>query len=155
VGKPVVCDNGTGFVKVGFAGDNFPAYIFPSMIGRPLMRFEEDFKDVELKDVMVGEECAKHRAMLETSYPVENGIVKDWEGMKYLWDYTFTERMNIKPADHKILLTEPPMNPKQNQEKNVATHVRGVWFQWCKSQHPSHACTVCTRITHWCGRGQW
>jgi len=117
MGKPVVCDNGTGFVKVGFAGDNFPAFIFPSMIGRPLMRFEEDFKDVELKDVMVGEECAKHRAMLETSYPVENGIVKDWEGMKYLWDYTFSERMNIKPADHKILLTEPPMNPKQNQEK--------------------------------------
>jgi len=43
--------------------------------------------------------------------------VKDWEGMKHLWDYTFSERMQIKPADHKVLLTEPPMNPKQNQEK--------------------------------------
>ena len=113
---PIVCDNGTGFVKVGFAKDNFPRHIFPSMIGHPMMRYEEDFQDVELKDVMVGDECAKHRAMLETSYPVENGIVKDWEGMQHLWDYTFNERLQIDPHEHKILLTEPPMNPTQNQK---------------------------------------
>jgi len=113
--KPVVCDNGTGFVKVGYAAENFPSLIFPSMIGKPLMRSEEEFKNVELKDVMVGEECAKYRAMLETSYPVVEGIVKDWEGMQHLWDYTF-EKMKINPADHKILLTEPPSNPKKNKE---------------------------------------
>jgi len=120
-GKPVICDNGTGFVKCGYAGENFPALIFPSMIGRPLMRYEEDFKDVELKDVMVGDECAKYRSMLETSYPVENGIVKDWEGMRHLWDYTFFERMKIDPKNHKILLTEPPMNPKSNQKNMLET----------------------------------
>jgi len=113
--KPIISDNGTGFVKCGYAGENFPALIFPSMIGKPLMRYEEDFKDVELKDIMVGDECAKHRAMLETSYPIENGIVKDWEGMIHLWDYTFNERMKIDPTEHNILLTEPPMNPKSNQ----------------------------------------
>jgi actin-related protein 2 len=114
--KPIVCDNGTGFVKTGYAGDNFPSLIFPSMIGKPMMRAEEDFKDVELKDVMVGDECAEMRAMLETSYPVENGIVKDWEGMGHLWDYTFHDRMKIDPKDHKIMLTEPPMNPKSNKK---------------------------------------
>jgi len=81
------------------------------------MRYEEEFKDIELKEVMVGDECAKYRDMLETSYPVENGIVKDWKGMKYLYDYTFFERMKIDPKDHKILLTEPPMNPRENQAK--------------------------------------
>src|SRR4051812_41177573 len=115
--KPIVCDNGTGFVKTGYAGDNFPQFIFPSMIGRPLMRYEEEFKDVKLKDVMVGEECAANRAMLDTSYPVENGIVKDWEGMRHVWNYTFYEKMNIKPSEHKILLTEPPMNPLANQKQ--------------------------------------
>jgi len=114
---PIVCDNGTGFVKVGFAKDNFPRHIFPSMIGRPLMRYEEEWADVELKDIMVGDECAKYRAMLDTSYPIENGIVKDWEGIKYIWDYTFEERLKVDPADHKILLTEPPMNPKRNKEQ--------------------------------------
>lgn len=115
--KPIVCDNGTGFVKVGFAGENFPSSIFPSMIGKPLMRFEEEFKDIELKEIMVGDECAKYRAMLDTSYPVENGIVKDWVGMGHLYDYTFNEKMKVDPKEHKILLTEPPGNPKDNQVK--------------------------------------
>lgn len=115
--RPIVCDNGTGFVKTGYAGENFPEFNFPSMIGRPLMRYEEEFKDVQLKDIMVGEECAQHRAMLETSYPVENGIVKDWDGMRHIWNYTFYEKMKINPKEHKILLTEPPMNPFNNQKQ--------------------------------------
>lgn len=104
-----------GFVKIGFAKDNFPQHIFPSMIGRPLMRYEEEFGDVELKDVMVGDECAQHRSMLECSYPLKDGKVIDWDGMRYLWDYTFYERLNITTSDHKILLTEPPMNPIDNR----------------------------------------
>lgn len=122
--KPIVTDNGTGFVKTGYAGDNFPSLIFPSMIGRPMMRAEEEFKDVELKDIEVGDRCAKYRAMLETSYPVENGIVKDWEGMGHLWDYTFYERMGLTTdtiKDHKIMLTEPPMNPRSNKKRMCET----------------------------------
>ena len=50
----VVCDNGTGFVKVGYAGENFPRSIFPSMIGRPILRAEEAVNEaVVLKEVMV------------------------------------------------------------------------------------------------------
>jgi len=129
--KPVVCDNGTGFVKTGYAGENFPTLIFPSMIGKPLMRSEEDFKNVELKDVMVGDECAKYRAMLETSYPVSEGIVKDWEGMIHLWDYTW-DRMSIDPKDHKILLTEPPSNPKKNKLNMCKTMFETYQFQSVK-----------------------
>jgi len=129
---PVVCDNGTGFVKCGFAGGNFPSHIFPSMIGRPLMRYEEEFKNVELKDVMVGDECALHRAMLETSYPIENGIVTDWKGIFNLWDYTFFERLKIDPKEHKILLTEPPMNPKENQKRMLESMLEKYQFEAAK-----------------------
>jgi len=129
---PIVCDNGTGFVKCGFAGSNFPAHIFPSMIGRPLMRYEEEFKNVELKDIMVGDECAQHRAMLETSYPIENGIVTDWKGMGNLWDYTFFERLKIDPTEHKILLTEPPLNPRDNQKKMIQTMFEKYHFKAAK-----------------------
>lgn len=31
-GNTIVCDNGTGFVKCGFAGANFPTAIFPCMV---------------------------------------------------------------------------------------------------------------------------
>ena len=68
---PVVSDNGTGFVKAGYAGQNFPQCIFPAMVGRPLLRFEEDTEQldgIELKDIMCGHECAKLRSMLEIGY---------------------------------------------------------------------------------------
>lgn len=116
----IVCDNGTGFVKAGYAGSNFPEFTFPSMIGRPLMRAEKtefDGKEIILKDIMVGEECARLRSLLDVSYPVENGIVRNWDDMGTVWDHTFYEKMNINPPECRVLLTEPPMNPLSNREK--------------------------------------
>jgi actin-related protein 2 len=97
------------------------------------MRFEEEFKGaVELKELMVGEECSKYRAMLETSHPVENGIVKDWKGMQHLWDHTFNEKLKIEPKNHRILLTEPPMNPKQNQKNMLENMFEKYGFPFAK-----------------------
>lgn len=116
---PVVCDNGTGFVKCGFAGDNFPTHIFPSIVGRPIIRAEEKIKDIELKDIMIGDEVTAARDMLETSYPITNGIVQKWDDMIQLYNYTFFQRLKIDPTEHKIMLTEAAMNPKKNREKLV------------------------------------
>ena len=44
-----MCDNGTGFVKCGFAGDNFPRAVFPCMVGRPMLRYEEEISSQQLK----------------------------------------------------------------------------------------------------------
>lgn len=71
---------------------------------------------------MVGDEAAKLRTFLQMSYPMENGIVRNWEDMYHLWDYTFTEKLKVKDFnEHKVLLTEPAMNPKKNREKMVET----------------------------------
>ena len=51
--KVVVCDNGTGFVKCGYAGSNFPAHIFPSLVGRPIIRAANRSEDIEVKDFQV------------------------------------------------------------------------------------------------------
>ncbi|TQD90043.1 hypothetical protein C1H46_024358 [Malus baccata] len=45
----VVCDNGTGYVKCGFAGENFPTSVFPCVVGRPLLRYEESLMEQEIK----------------------------------------------------------------------------------------------------------
>ncbi|KAK6339541.1 Arp2/3 complex subunit, actin nucleation center, variant 2 [Orbilia javanica] len=66
---------------------------------------------------MCGDEAAKIRTMLQISYPMENGIVKKWDDMLHLWDYTFNEKLQIDPTGRKILLTEPPLNPLSNREK--------------------------------------
>ncbi|RXM91257.1 Actin-related protein 2-A [Acipenser ruthenus] len=101
------------FVKCGFAGSNFPEHIFPALVGRPIIRSTA-------KDLMVGDEASELRSMLEVNYPMENGIVRSWDDMKHLWDYTFSaEKLNIEPRNCKVLLTEPPMNPIKNREKII------------------------------------
>ena len=48
---------------------------------------------------------------------MENGIVKRWDDMEHLWNYTFDEKMKIDTNGRKILLTEPPLNPLRNREQ--------------------------------------
>ena len=118
--KVLVCDNGSGFVKCGYAGSNFPAHIFPSLVGRPIIRAANRIDDIEVKDLMIGDEASKLRSMLEVNYPMENGMVRNWDDMMHIWDYTFgPEKLNIEPENCKILLTEPPMNPTRNREKMI------------------------------------
>eukprot|EP00741_Cyanophora_paradoxa_P024464 tig00022075_g23621.t1 len=117
--RVVVVDIGTGFIKCGFAGENFPRAVFPCMVGRPVMRFEEKIDGKQIKDINVGDECSDLRHALEISYPVENGIIRNWEDMLYVFDYTFFDRLRIRPEECKVLLTEAPMNPKENREKLV------------------------------------
>ena len=69
---------------------------------------------------MCGTEAANARSMLEISYPVVNGIIRNWEDMQHLWDYTFHDELKIDPTEYKILLTEAAMNPIQNRKKMVS-----------------------------------
>ncbi|EJC97505.1 Actin/actin-like protein [Fomitiporia mediterranea MF3/22] len=114
---PIVVDNGTGFVKVGYAGSNFPEHVFPSIVGRPILRAEERVGDAVIKDIMVGDEAAEARTYLQISQPMEHGIIRNWEDMRHLWDYTFSTKLRVDPRGRKILLTEPPMNPKANRQR--------------------------------------
>jgi actin-related protein 2 len=89
------------------------------MVGRPILRFEEKIDNVELKDIMVGDKAAALRSFLDIKYPLDNGIIRNWEDMMHLYDYTFDEKLKITPGDCRIMLTEAPLNPKKNREKMV------------------------------------
>ena len=89
------------------------------MVGRPILRFEEKIDNVELKDIMVGDKAAALRSYLDIKYPLDNGVVRNWEDMIHLYDYTFNEKLKINPSECRIMLTEAPMNPKANREKMV------------------------------------
>jgi hypothetical protein len=71
---PIVLDGGTGFLKVGYAAQNFPEHQFPSIVGRPILRTEEQAGDIVVKDIMCGDEAAAARSMLQISYPVRLGL---------------------------------------------------------------------------------
>ncbi|OJA15232.1 hypothetical protein AZE42_07982 [Rhizopogon vesiculosus] len=127
--SPLVVDNGTGFVKVGYAGSNFPEHVFPSVVGRPILRAEERVGSAVIKDIMVGDEAAENRNYLQVTQPMEHGIVRNWEDMKHLWDYTFDEKLKVDPRGRKVLLTEPPMNPKVNRQRMVQVMFEEYGFQ--------------------------
>jgi len=126
----VVCDTGTGFVKCGYAGDETPRALFPCALGRPTLRYEERTSndDGVVKDVYVGDEVTKRRANLEVTYPVSNGIVRDWDDMELVWDHAFAS-VRCEPKECKIMLTDPPLNPKGNRQRMVSTMFETYGFK--------------------------
>lgn len=64
----------------------------------------------------IGSQVDKFKGVLKLNYPIEHGIVKDWEEMEAIWRYIFDE-LKVNPKEHRVLLTEPPGNPFYNKKK--------------------------------------
>ncbi|VDM04804.1 unnamed protein product [Schistocephalus solidus] len=115
---PIVLDNGSGMCKAGFAGIDEPSVVMPAIVGRP----RQQTVIVGVRDqVFVCEEALARRGILSIRYPIEHGVVLNWDDMEVVWSHVFYDGLRVLPEEHPVLLTEPPLNPKRNREIMLET----------------------------------
>lgn len=112
--QPVVIDNGSGTIKAGFAGQDHPKCFFPSFVGRP--KHTRVLAGALEGDVFIGRRAQEFRGLLKIRYPMQHGMVTDWDDMERIWSWVYTEELCTLSEEHPVLLTEAPLNPRKNRE---------------------------------------
>nr|XP_046228181.1 uncharacterized protein LOC124050094 [Scatophagus argus] len=115
-GIPIVLDTGSGLMKAGFADQDLPKVIFPTIIGMP--KYEEIMNSNLERDTYIGHEAQHMRGVLALKHPIKNGIIRNWDEMEKIWHHTF-QQLRVDPEDHPVLLTEAAMNPLENRQRMV------------------------------------
>ncbi|KAH3673180.1 hypothetical protein WICMUC_003798 [Wickerhamomyces mucosus] len=75
-------------------------------------------------DSFIGNSAQENRGLLKLRYPIEHGIIQNWDDIEKIWLSVFNHDLKINTEDHPILLTEAPLNPKKHRE-----HCAQVFFE--------------------------
>merc|ERR1711918_63712 len=92
----IVVDNGSGMMKAGCSGEDAPKVTFSSVVGYPKQKTALVGTD---KDYYIGEEAQQKRGILILKYPLEHGIVQNWEDMEKVWRHTFDNELRMVVGD--------------------------------------------------------
>eukprot|EP00095_Tigriopus_kingsejongensis_P003157 maker-scaffold791_size96783-snap-gene-0.26 protein:Tk03157 transcript:maker-scaffold791_size96783-snap-gene-0.26-mRNA-1 annotation:"actin-related protein 3" len=116
-----VIDMGTGYSKLGYAGNKEPQFIIPSAIAvKETAKVGDDAtrrlaRGVEDLDFFIGDEAMEAKGYA-VKYPVRHGMVEDWDLMEKFMEQCIFKYLRAEPEDHYFLLTEPPLNTPENRE---------------------------------------
>lgn len=88
---PIVIDNGSGTIRAGYAGEDLPKCYFPSFVGRP--KHPRVLAGGLEGDTFIGNRAQELRGLLKIKYPLEHGVVTDWDDMERIWQYVYTDEL--------------------------------------------------------------
>eukprot|EP00924_Labyrinthula_sp_SR-Ha-C_P009324 snap_masked-scaffold_2-processed-gene-20.13-mRNA-1 protein AED:0.03 eAED:0.03 QI:0/-1/0/1/-1/1/1/0/378 len=114
---PIVLDCGSYTCQVGYAGDDAPSAVFPTVIGK--VRNLQPMIGLKEKQYYIGDEAQAKRGILSLKYPIKRGVVTDWDLMQRIWHHAFYTELRTDPSKHPIIVTEVPLNPKVNRSKTM------------------------------------
>lgn len=136
----IILDNGTGFSKIGYAGNSEPSFVFPTAIalrpqggagassgaGRPSVPSKPTGlggggnlatkRGIEDLDFYIGDEAFAHAKSYQVEQPIRHGLVDNWDHMERYWEQCIFKYLRAEPEEHYAMLTEPPLNPPENRE---------------------------------------
>ena len=145
----LVIDIGSYTTRAGIAGDDAPRSVFSSIIGRP--RHSGVMVGMGQKDSYVGDEAQSKRGILTMKYPVEAGVITNWDDAEKLLHHTFYNEVCLKsciwwmmcpwiivtaltdlamcllaqlrvaPEEHPVLVSEPSGCPSFHRRKMLQT----------------------------------
>lgn len=128
--QPIVLDNGSGTIRCGFSADDVPRVCYSNLLGRPKYRKIDALpSDIGADDTFVGNRAQLRRGLLKLTYPIEHGVVKDWDSLELVWQQALLHDLKLdggvqgstntdfSPQEHSMLITEHPFSPRRQREK--------------------------------------
>lgn len=105
---------------MGFAGNDSPQFVLPSAIATKgsAASTTKVSSPSDSYDVLIGDEAMAFSSSKAhvLGYPIRHGQVENWDWMEAYWAQSFYKYLRVNPEEHRILLTEPPLNAPQNRE---------------------------------------
>jgi actin len=119
--------------------------VFPSIVGRP--KYVQAVAGGQNKDTYVGDEACAKAGILILKCLIEHGVVTNSDDMEKIWHHMFYNELRLDRAEHAVLLTEAPMNPKANCEKMIQ-----LMFETFNAPSFYVGSRPCCRCTPWAAR---
>ena len=116
--EAIMLDIGSFNIKAGFAGEDAPKVIMPTILGKP--KFPGVLVGMDQKDFYVGQEALAKKHLLNLSSPVENGVITDFDELEHILTEMVNNELKSGFEDQRIMISEPP-NTSIEIRQQIAT----------------------------------
>ncbi|KAK8887869.1 hypothetical protein M9Y10_038928 [Tritrichomonas musculus] len=128
----IVLDNGSGITKAGYSGKNEPSCHFSTVVGTA--KYPVVAQAGVHKDFYISEEVFAKAGVLDLTYPISYGLIKDWDNMERIWSHIFSNELKTESAEHPIFFVDS-LNATIEQRQKISQiffekyNVPSVYFQ--------------------------